>query len=302
MQVGEGIMKAIQTEYYGDNTRWFIADVIDHTPPYGLEGRVKIRIHGVHNPSTREIKQNDLPWAQVVLPTTEAGVSGLGRTPRLTSGATVFGFFMDGSASQVPLVLGSIPKIEYPTRIQRQVEFNTVQERIDQEELFYEQEIKVIDPVRIKDDDFGFVYNRTLEARKVEGVKYFLAQGYTMFQSIGIMAGLIHVSGLNETAAEDVTDLNPLGIGAWTGTRKQLLKNFSNDWRKYSSQLVFTKYELNSTQAAANIRLLRSDTLEKNNDKSCQRLFAKYYLGLRKKDDFRVVDVIAVKLQELLGE
>ena len=59
-------MKAIQTEYYGDNTRWFIADVVDHTPPYGYEGRVKIRIHGVHNPSTREIPQNDLPWAQVL--------------------------------------------------------------------------------------------------------------------------------------------------------------------------------------------------------------------------------------------
>ena len=86
-------------KYYGDKTRWFVGDVIDGTPPYGYEGRVRVRIHGVHNPSARQIAQNDLPWAQVVLPTTEGGVSGLGTTPRIEAGALVFGFFMDGKQS-----------------------------------------------------------------------------------------------------------------------------------------------------------------------------------------------------------
>ena len=31
--------------YYGDKTRWFIGSVVSHTPPYGFEGRVKVRIH-----------------------------------------------------------------------------------------------------------------------------------------------------------------------------------------------------------------------------------------------------------------
>ena len=295
-------MKAIQSEYYGDNVRWFIADVIDHTPPYGYEGRVKIRIHGVHNPSTREIPQNDLPWAQVVLPTTEAGVSGLGRTPRLTSGATVFGFFMDGLASQVPLVVGSIPKIEYPTRVQRQVEFSTVQERINQEELFYEQEIQVIDSFKVKDDQFESVTSDVIEARKLEGVKFFLNCGYNLNQSIGIMAGLLHKSNLDETAVEKESEQNPLGIAGWKNERKLLLKRFSSDWRKYSSQLVFTKYELNSSQAAANIRLKRCTTLEKDTPNSCQRVFAKYYLGVKKDVDFQDVDKLVVGLQNLVGE
>ena len=295
-------MKAIQTEYYGDNTRWFVADVIDHTPPYGYEGRVKIRIHGIHNPSTREIPQNDLPWAQVVLPTTEGGVSGLGRTPRLTSGATVFGFFMDGTSSQIPLVVGSIPKTEYPTRVQRQVEFNTIQERIDQEEVFYEQEIQVIDSAKVADTEYDFVYEDTVESRKLEAIKYFMNAGYNLNQSLGMVACLLNVSNLNKTGIEEQTEQNPLGIAGWKNERKLLLKRFSNDWRKFSSQLVFIKYELNSTQAAANIRLKRTDTLEKDSPNSCQRVFGKYYLGFKKDDQFQSVDKLVVGLQTLVGE
>jgi len=295
-------MKAIQSEFYGDNTRWFVADVVDHTPPYGYEGRVKIRIHGVHNPSTREIPQNDLPWAQVVLPTTEGGVSGLGRTPRLTSGATVFGFFMDGAASQVPLVVGSIPKSEYPTRVQRQVEFSTIQERIDQEEIFYDQEIQVIDSNKVEDTTYDFVYEATIESRKLEAIKYFMNAGYTLNQSIGIVACLVNVSNLNNTGLEEQTELNPLGIAGWKNERKLLLKRFSSDWRKFSSQLVFIKYELNSTQAAANIRLRRTDTLEKDSPNSCQRIFGKYYLGFKQDDQFQSVDELVVGLQTLVGE
>lgn len=294
-------MKSIESEFYGDLNRWFIADVIDHTPPYGYEGRVKIRIHGVHNPSTREIPQHDLPWAQVVLPTTEGGVSGLGRTPRLSSGATVFGFFMDGKASQIPLVIGSIPKTEYPTRIQRQVEFNTVQERIDQEEVFYEQEIQVVDSDRVEDDKFEFVYNNTIHQRKLQAVKYFLSNGYTVNQSLGIVAGLLFKSNLNNTAVESTEDFNPLGIAGWINERKTKLKNFSNDWRKFSSQLVYIKYELNSTQAAANIRLRRVDTIEKTAKHNCQTIFAKYYLGVKKKGDLESINRLVVGLQDVLG-
>jgi hypothetical protein len=295
-------MKAIQSEFYGDNTRWFIADVVDHTPPYGYEGRVKIRVHGVHNPSTREIPQNDLPWAQVVLPTTEGGVSGLGRTPRLTSGATVFGFFMDGKASQVPIVVGSIPKIEYPTRVQRQVQFSTVMERIDQDVVFYDQEIQVIDSKKVEDEEFGDVPGDTIEKRKLEGIKYFMNAGYTLNQSIGIIAGLLNRSNLNNTAVVKEDEFNPLGIAGWKNERKLLLKRFTSDWRKYSSQLVFVKYELNSSQAAANIRLKRTTTLEKDTKNSCQRVFAKYYLGLKKDIDFQSIDKIVVDLQNLVGE
>lgn len=112
------MIKAIQENFYGDNTRWFIGVVVNHTPPIGLEGRVQIRINGIHSPSTDDVPQRDLPWAQVTLPATEEGTSGLGKIPKIMTGAQVFGIFVDGVASQVPLVLGSIPKIENETPIQ----------------------------------------------------------------------------------------------------------------------------------------------------------------------------------------
>ena len=55
----------IQSEFYGDNVRWFIATVIDASPPFGFEGRVKIRVHGLHSPETYLLPQQDLPWANV---------------------------------------------------------------------------------------------------------------------------------------------------------------------------------------------------------------------------------------------
>ena len=73
--------RPILSEFYGDNTRWFVATVVDASPPYGYEGRVKIRVHGLHTEDTRLIPQNDLPWAQCMIPTTEGGVSGIGRNP-----------------------------------------------------------------------------------------------------------------------------------------------------------------------------------------------------------------------------
>jgi hypothetical protein len=134
-------MKAINTNFYGDETRWFIGTVVSHTPPAGYEGRVQVRIRGIHSPSTDDIPQHHLPWAQVVLPGTEEGVSGLGLTAKILSGAQVFGIFVDGQASQVPIVLGSIPKIDSQTPIQDR-------KNIDKAEYDY--------PVG-PDDKFGYI-------------------------------------------------------------------------------------------------------------------------------------------------
>ena len=58
------------------------------------------------------IPNDDLPWAQVVIPVTEGGSSGLGSNSSLKPRAQVYGIFLDGDDSQLPLVVGSIPKIE----------------------------------------------------------------------------------------------------------------------------------------------------------------------------------------------
>ena len=64
-------------EYYGDETRWFIGVVKDINDPIEL-GRVKVRIFGVHSENVQDISDGDLPWAQVAVPITEGGSSGIG--------------------------------------------------------------------------------------------------------------------------------------------------------------------------------------------------------------------------------
>ena len=106
------------SDFYGDkiNRFWFGLVRNNHDEPSHL-GRVKVRIAGIHGD---EIGDHDLPWAQVMLPSTEPGVNGLGQNPMIAIGAQVFGVFIDGKDSQLPLVLGSIPKLNAPT--QRQLE------------------------------------------------------------------------------------------------------------------------------------------------------------------------------------
>ena len=98
-------------DFYGDQTRWFLGRVRSVSDPLKL-GRLQVRIYGVHSDNTQDISDDDLPWAQVVVPITEGGISGLGNNVGIQVGARVFGMFLDGQNSQDPLVLGSLPKIE----------------------------------------------------------------------------------------------------------------------------------------------------------------------------------------------
>jgi hypothetical protein len=276
-------MKAIEYEYYGDSTRWFIADVIDNTPPYGLEGRVRIRIHGLHSPSTADIRQADLPWAQLVIPTTEGGISGLGSTPRLETGAMVFGMFMDGKGSQTPIVIGSLPRTETPSRIQKRLEYETIAERKTPTEVFYQSTIDdlVLNLPVIADDNYGEINRNTTEFRKAEAVKFFLNAGYKLKQVIAIVATISvmskMVSGVRKAD-------NTIGLAGWSDIRLSELQTFSNDWKRFTVQLAFILYELNNTQRAANIKLLQTDTLDENNPNNCQLTFAKYYMKIKDKN------------------
>ena len=98
-------------KFYGDNLRWFIGICECISDPLHL-GRVRVRIYGVHSENLDEVPESSLPWATVMVPTTEDGVSGLGRSPNLKPGAMVFGIFTDNDMSQQPMILGSMPRIE----------------------------------------------------------------------------------------------------------------------------------------------------------------------------------------------
>ena len=93
-------------DYYGDAVRWFVGHVVDvENDPLKL-GRVKVRAIGVYD----NIKDEDLPWAQVVIPITQGVHEGKGQYLGILKDTQVFGIFLDGQNSQLPMVIGSIPK------------------------------------------------------------------------------------------------------------------------------------------------------------------------------------------------
>ena len=73
----------------------------------GWGRRYKVRILGLHDQGEEVIPSKDLPWANVMMPVTSGGsLSNSGQTPALRQGNMVFGFFMDGTAMTVPVIMG----------------------------------------------------------------------------------------------------------------------------------------------------------------------------------------------------
>ena len=88
---------------------WFVGVVEDRMDPT-YTGRLRVRALGHHTSNKIELPTSDLPWAQVVLPITSSGISGMGQTPLgLVEGSWVMGYFRDGERRQEPVILGSLP-------------------------------------------------------------------------------------------------------------------------------------------------------------------------------------------------
>ena len=69
--------------------------------------RYKVRIMGYHPYSTAELKDKDLPWAQVLNPPGNSGSQNTMETIRFAQGDIVVGFFLDGNNAQVPMIMGT---------------------------------------------------------------------------------------------------------------------------------------------------------------------------------------------------
>lgn len=231
---------AIPSEFYGDNPRWFTALVIDARPPEGkgLEGYVRIRIHGVHSPSLKDIPEADLPWAQVLIPTTEGGTSGLGATPRIEAGALVIGLFMDGRMSQVPVVLGSLPVTTFKTPIQKGTD------PIKPDTAGIDDVAAEINLENVENENTGAITESTRESRQQELVKEMLRQGNDVEKAISVTARADIRSGMVTGEGQD-----GFGIDNFKGERLDQLKQFSPDFQNYDTQVKFLSHELNTTRA-----------------------------------------------------
>ena len=101
-----------------------------HSEKYGY--RVKVRIFGVHPPSS-VVPDKELPWAQVITPTVfGSGKACAGVSLGLQGGETVIGFFADNDKQQ-PVILGCYQSdvehenvLAYPTDAEGSSEFREI--------------------------------------------------------------------------------------------------------------------------------------------------------------------------------
>jgi len=94
-------------DFYGKNGFiWWVGLVEDDRDPLKL-GSVRARIIGVHSDDKNLVPTESLPWAQLMLPATGSNTF---TPPRVAD--WVFGFFQDGEAAQIPVVMGVFPGIE----------------------------------------------------------------------------------------------------------------------------------------------------------------------------------------------
>lgn len=249
-------------KFYGDNTRWFFGIVKDINDPLEM-GRIKVRIYGIHPDDTERATDTDLPWAQVAVPITEGGTSGIGTNIGIKPQSQVYGIFLDGKDSQLPLVLGSTPKYEkYISPQPEAADTSTIPDELSHADLVNsEGNIKnKLPPDNI--DERYLVGGTNIE----KAFNFFLTQeggGFTAEQACGIIGNFFVESAANQNGG----DLNPIaesappersfGIAQWNSSegakfRYQKLLEFAASrnlpWQSMYAQLLFTIKELNDNK------------------------------------------------------
>ena len=107
--------------FVGSQFHWWLGQVADSTTwrenqsdssydnPEDVPGwgyRYKVRIMGIHDAGEAIIPSDQLPWCQVMYSVWGGGQGGSFQTPGIKEGMFVFGFFLDGTDEQVPVIMG----------------------------------------------------------------------------------------------------------------------------------------------------------------------------------------------------
>jgi len=252
-------------QFYGDQTRWFVGRVISINDPLEM-GRVKVRIVGIHD--NAEIRDGDLPWAQIVVPVTEGGSSGLGASTGIKEQAQVFGVFLDGIHSQLPLVVGSMPKFEadiagvanihqpdIPSHLDPAVNKNLLPPDVVDEQNLY------------GDTNIEKAYNFLITK---EGLSL------SPQAAAGVIGNFCEESGananggdINPIAVSGIPGENSFGIAQWNpapaaGNRLGALQQFSADcnltYTSLYAQLLWTRKELTTLPYLGYSELKKAET------------------------------------------
>ena len=218
--------------FYGDKLRWFVGICECISDPLHL-GRVRVRIYGVHGENLDEVPESSLPWATVMIPTTEDGVSGLGRNPNLKPGAMVFGIFTDGDMSQQPMILGSMPRVEVLDTEQNTSKNNDAPEVSTQDvpNTITNSEIPNKGAIAYEK---GLVGTKNVE----KAYNFLISNGYKPVTAAAIIGNFMKESqGEGQGIRPNAVNKNSLsyGIAQWNpqdgALRKQELEAWANDRR-----------------------------------------------------------------------
>lgn len=240
-------------EHYGDNVRWFIGVATNNLDPLQL-GRVQVRIFGIHSRDHIAIPNHALPWATVLQGTHSGGTSGIGMLPQILPGAQVFGMFLDGKESQLPCVVGVMPKIEIPSEQQ----LSGMQLKTSTYSIGYG--VGQVDPALARAAGLTTEPNvvpigaGTVGSTNVErAFNYFTSRGFSEKQAAGMVGNLIVESG---------TELPPhgprgdggkaAGIAQWHPGRRNIFEQvYGKPWQSstFEDQLQFIVWELNNADS-----------------------------------------------------
>lgn len=263
-------MKSLNVDYYGDSFRWFIGRAINNKDPLAL-GRIQVRVYGLHSGDVKDIPTRDLPWAQVIIPSTEGGISGIGKLGRIQTGALVIGFFLDGESAQLPVVIGSLHTIE------TNVPFATPDSPNYTSGEDFTRNVSVpADTDRTFNESRAYPRVSTTEPGSTELMggsnaekiyNFFLANGFTPNQAAGWIGNFSAESNLNPEALNPNDVGKPaFGLAQWRGTRYAELKEFAAennlDYRSLEAQLEFTMYELNKYPYLGLSQIRAANTLQ----------------------------------------
>ena len=233
--------------FYGDNMRWWFGIVVNPNDPQML-GRMQVRIYGVHPERVADLESEDLPWAQTLIPTTEGGVSGIGKMGRLLPGAKVMGMFLDGESSQIPFILGAVHTIEDPSPVQIEKLAASEDKSLTSQSLL------------------SAFFNGNTNAEIA--FNFFMANTFTAEQSAAIIGNLVVEAGTNIDPLK--ISNNNYGIAQWSavetaGNRFILLKSFAGqrnlNWQDYKTQLMFVLNELRTYSYLGLNKLLKAEDI-----------------------------------------
>ena len=114
----------LKTNFVGkDGFRWWVGQIA----PANVQGeqlaptkneevenwgnRLKVRIMGYHPFSKADLPDEDLPWANIMIPSTSGtGASNFSKSVMLRPGDVVIGFFVDGETAQQPVIMGAFSR------------------------------------------------------------------------------------------------------------------------------------------------------------------------------------------------